>query len=298
MSLFSGRFGRRAAMAQTMQAQATQSAIDALLREAQTTARADLVQGRDSALAAVDAGEPRSLAALGEGYDTARADLAGARERFEPWADTGRRGFALYADSAGANGAEGADRATAAFRAGPGYRFAVDQSTDAVARRASALGALGSGNTMAEISDRAGHMADQEFDRWQGRLSDIGRTGYAATGAQAGIDADMARTAAAHGTARAGVIGDNATRRAELWRGGGTSLAGLGTSMAGIGAGALGDTGRSMIAAIQRGQEAGQQARTNTLNLGLGIMNSLATLGGAALGGRSPGGARPAAGAA
>lgn len=280
MSLFSGSSGRRAAMAAAGQAQATQSQIDALLREAQATGRADLTQGRDSALSAVDAGEPRSLAALGEGYDTARGDLTTARERFQPFADTGRRGFELYADSAGANGAEGAGRATAAFRAGPGYRFAVDEASDAVARRASALGALGSGNTMAEISDRAGHMADQEFGRWQDRLSDIGRTGYAATGAQAGIDADMARTATAFGSARAGLIGENAGRRAEIHRGGGTSLAGLGTSLAGIGAGALSSTGRSLIDAIQAGQDAGDRARTNTLNLGLGIANSLASLGG------------------
>lgn len=147
----------------------------------------------------IDDAEPRTLGELSQGYDNARG-------RLQPYADDGRRGWERYLDASGVNGNVGNDKAVANFRASPGYQYRVNQATDQVARRASALGTLGSGNTQAAIATRAGNEADQEYGTYVDRLRDIGRVGYDASGRIAGFDA-------AEGVGRAGVIDTNAARR-------------------------------------------------------------------------------------
>ncbi|WP_262268617.1 hypothetical protein [Microvirga yunnanensis] len=152
----------------------------------------------------------------------------------------------------------------AAFRAGPGYQYQVDQATDAVARKASALGMLGSGNTAAAISDRAGHMADQEYDRYLGRLDGLNRLGYDATGRQAGVLSDRADLFTGRGRDRASVYGD-ATR--------------LGVSTAQ-------HTADGAVSALHGGMMAGQNAAANRFGA---IMGGL-QLGSKLLGGAAGGG--------
>jgi hypothetical protein len=130
----------------------------------------------------------RSLKELDRNYDKARDSYGTGIDRFQPFADTGLKALEQYSDAVGMNGAEGHDRAVASFRAGPGYEWQVDQATDAVARKASSLGALGSGNTMAAITDRASNLADQEYDGYLSNLKGLTDLGYSATGAQAGLD--------------------------------------------------------------------------------------------------------------
>jgi hypothetical protein len=102
-------------------------------------------------------------------------------------------GTGLYLDSLGVNGAQGNARATGAFQAGPGYRYAVDQSLDGVARKAAALGMGGpQGNTLAALSDRAGNMANQEYGNWQTRLGGLIAPEFQATAGQTGALAGQA----------------------------------------------------------------------------------------------------------
>jgi hypothetical protein len=207
----------------------------------------------------IKSGEDRSLSALRTGFNTAGADIQRATGRFDPYVTTGLAALGGYTDAIGMNGAEGNDRAVAAFRAGPGYEWAVDQATDAVARKAGAIGALGSGNTMAAISDRAGHMADQEFDDYLDRLNGVVGLGYNATTAQAGLDQDLANLRMQYGRDRAGTIG----------------------SFTGMGVNARQGTAGNIAEARTGGLMAGQNAAANRWNMGM----SLAGLGADFLGG-------------
>ena len=61
--------------------------------------------------------------------------------------------------------------AQSAFRASPGYQFSVDQSLDALDRRAASRGMLDSGNTNLDTIDYVTGRADQEFGNWLTNLT-------------------------------------------------------------------------------------------------------------------------------
>jgi hypothetical protein len=147
----------------------------------------------------IDEAEPRTLAELSKGYDS-------ARERYQPYAEDGYKGWTGYLDAAGVNGPNAAGRAEQNFRESPGYKYRVSQALDGVARKAAAVGSSASGNTLVALQKRAGDEADQEFGTYVDRLRDIGRVGYDASGKMAGFDA-------AEGVGRAGVIDTNAARK-------------------------------------------------------------------------------------
>jgi len=78
----------------------------------------------------------------------------------------------------GLNGAAGNDAATAAFRSSPGYDFKVNQSLDALDRRAASRGLLGSGNNTLDTLNVVHGLADQDYNNW---LTGLGQ--YATLGA-------------------------------------------------------------------------------------------------------------------
>lgn len=235
-SIFSGRAGRLASIAEGMRLQETQEQVDQRIAS----------------------GKKSALTALKGGYSSANKDYDAAIDLYDPFVSAGRKAWDQYSDASGVNGQEGHDRAVANFRAGPGYEWQVDEATDAVARKASALGALGSGNTMAAITDRASHLADQEYDDYLSRLDNIGKTGFAATGAQAGLTQGKGDLDAQYGRDRAGVYGD-ATR---------------------LGVATLSDTGRAIAGSLKDGMLAGQEAAGNRFG---------ALVGGLTLAGRAVG---------
>lgn len=194
-----------------------------------------------------------SLADLGRGVEQALPHYQGAIDRYEPWATQGLAGFSLYGDSLGLNGSDGNARATAAFEASPGFKWQVDQQTDAVARKNAALGMLGSGNTQVAIQDRANQLAKQEYGGWQNNLQNLGQMGLQATGQQANLD-----------------------------RGIGDLYAGLGQNQAGLRMGAantiVGNNTNFMNNLSQLGQgaaKAGQDALANNLNFGVNAASTL-----------------------
>lgn len=209
-----------------------------LLLDNQTTGTSTLTTGRDSALGA----------------------LGTAAGYYAPLAAKYGTGTNLYLDSLGVNGADGNARATGAFKAGPGYQWAVDQSLEGINRKANAGGGLAGGNTLAALSDRAGNMASQEYGSWQDRLAGLISPEMAATSGQAGATAaqapvytNTANSIANLGTNTAtGVAGQN-TQEANasmaasgnLWNfglQGATALATGGTSLLG-GLGGVGSGG-------------------------------------------------------
>lgn len=121
------------------------------------------------------------------------------------WSGRATQSRGDYRDALGLNGAEASGKVLANFQAGPGYQYQVNQATDALARKASALGMAGSGNTMAAISDRAGQMANGEFGNWLTRLGGLDQmdSGIAASMSQG----DANRAATLRGQAAAGLSG-------------------------------------------------------------------------------------------
>jgi hypothetical protein len=132
-----------------------------------------------------------SMGQINTGFDQASTNFNQAAAGFDAFGNQFKPGAQIYLDSLGVNGAEGNARAVDSFRAGPGYRFAVDQALDGVNRHAAATGMTASGNTLAALNDRAVGMANQEYGNWQTRLGTLpqlqlaGLTG--AAGARTGL---------------------------------------------------------------------------------------------------------------
>ena len=148
----------------------------------------------------LDTALPKSEAALG----SSKATLAGLGTKYGA-------GSSLYLDALGANGPEGATRATGAFQAGPGYQWNVDQALDQTSRAGAASGMLMGGNTLTALQDRAGNLANQEYGNWLNNLrATISPEVQATTGA-AGTDAALAGLYQTDAGNRVG-IGQTATR--------------------------------------------------------------------------------------
>lgn len=149
---------------------------------------------------ALDEAQSNSLSSLGKGYGQARDDATKyytqASDRLNNWSEKGSSALDAYYNSLGLGGQEGYDSTVATYRESPGYKYAVEQATDSVARKASSLGALGSGNTMQAISDRAQNMADQEYSSWQNQLKGLSDSGQSAATTQGNYDASLGNTLA------------------------------------------------------------------------------------------------------
>lgn len=217
----------------------------------------------------LDQAKTGSLAALGQARGDLNTQYGGAIDRLNPWADAGKGALGMYQNSLGLNGANGNAAAVAAFQANPGYQWQVDQATDAVARKASALGALGSGNTAAAISDRAQNMANAEYGGWQDRLNGLSNTGLTAANAQSGYQSQL-------GNSLAGL---------------GQYEAGLGAQYAGLGVNNLWQGTNSGLGAVQNAQTQAannvasrNSLTTNIIGSGLGLLG-MGMGGGQTLGG-------------
>jgi hypothetical protein len=276
-------------------------------------ARGNLGQGYGAASGAINTGAGSALGYLDAGTQGALGELAQARSdltanggAFRPLAELGTRfaqGSQLYADALGLNGAAGNARAQAAFTAGPGYRYQLDQGLDAVNRAANARGRLNSGNTDVDALKFGQGLANQSWQQWLGSLSpynqlDLSATSGAATG-NAGINqavANLGVTGAnllnGAGQAKANVATGQGHTLADLARNYYSGLAGLDT---GEGSALAGNTtnaanainSAAMSIAPKIGQtfvDAANADLTGSKNLwGLGMQ--LANLGAGALGG-------------
>lgn len=246
-SPFSGRAGRNSAIWAAGYLEREQQKIDDLIKS-----------GTGQAVTSIDQGQGQAFKSLKSGYDKGIQGYKYAQDLYDPYADTGLAAFKQYADASGVNGQAGYDAAAGSFRASPGYQYAVDQATDGVARKASALGALGSGNTMAAISDRAGHMADQEYDQYLSRLNGIAGVGYNATTAQAGLQKGIGDLRVGYGKDRATIFDNNATERSNIY-----------THGLDLGVNSLGNTAQMIAGIGQKGMMAGQEAAATRLNFGM-----------------------------
>jgi len=205
---------------------------------------------------------------LQQGQTDALGALTTAGGYYAPLSQKYGAGTGLYLDSLGVNGPEGNTRATGAFQAGPGYRYAVDESLDGIARSSAARGGDVGGNTLAALSDRAGNMANQEYGNWQTKLSGLINPELSAVGGQAGAEAAKAPVYTNTANSIVGLdqnttngINSQNTQAANAQMAGSGNLWGLGLNLAKLGVGAA-TGGTSLLG----GFGGGGQTMTNPYN--------------------------------
>lgn len=145
---------------------------------------------------------------LDKGYGTATGALETGLGYFAPYADRFNAGSQLRADALGINGAEGNQRATAAFTAGPGYQFQLDQGLQALNRRRAAGGSLNSGNADADTLAYSQGLANQTYNNWLGQFANYDSLGLQTAGQQAGIQGGLANLATSDAAQRGQILSD------------------------------------------------------------------------------------------
>ena len=159
---------------------------NAALNTGATNATGAINQGYGSGVGALTSYGGQAQSQLASGVGNAVGTVQGSNAAYQPYQASGGVANAMLANSEGLNGAAGNAAATAAFQAGPGYQWQVDQATDAAARKAASLGMAGSGNTLSAITQLGSNLANQEYGNWQSGLSGLGTQGLTANNAVSG----------------------------------------------------------------------------------------------------------------
>lgn len=222
--------------------------------------------------AALNAAKIADTATINSGRDLSLGALDQAGGYYAPLSAKYGKASDLGLDALGVNGAAGNDRATGAFRASPGYQYAVDQSLEGIKRNLNSTGALAGGNTLAALSDRAGNMADQEFNNWRTNLGGYVSPELAATGGQAGYTAAKAPVYTGAANNIVGIdqntvkgVNDQTTQAANAQMAGSGNLWNLGLNAAKLGVGAL-TGGTSLLGGL--GGSAGSGASLGSMQIG------------------------------
>lgn len=164
----------------------------------------DIFSSSDGKEAAANAAAARN-SGLNKGFDQASGyfnkGLEGATEKygeaknlFDTWYNSGAAAETARANALGLNGQEGRDAAVSAFQTSPGYEFALESGLDAIDRRASARGMLGSGNTNADSITFSQGVANQEWQNYLNNLGVVSGSGQTAAGQQASQLDQLANT--------------------------------------------------------------------------------------------------------
>lgn len=211
------------------------------------TAGADaLTTGANNAIDTLGTrGQGTALSALGQGYGQARNDLTAGYVGAQPalaklgsayghMVQGGQGAFDRYLDAAGANGAEGNARATAAFRAGPGYEFALNQGLEAIQRSAASRGMSAGGNTTADMLKFATGLADQSYQNYVSNLQNgAGFYNTGLSGQAQGLGAQIGASIG-QGTALAQLGQASGRDQANLYGTAANVQSGLGTGVANL----------------------------------------------------------------
>lgn len=129
---------------------------------------------------------------LDKGLGDATTTYERAASPFEGFINSGTAANTAYSDALGLNGDEGYARSLDTFRAQPGYQFQLDEANEAIKRNAAATGMLGSGNTLAAISERTRSLADGQFQTYLDNLFRGSQSGQTAAAGQAGVLSNLA----------------------------------------------------------------------------------------------------------
>lgn len=130
----------------------------------------DAKQAAADKIAGLDMGYKQASDLYGQGRDALTTNYAAGLKPYQTLFDQAQGGINAYGDATGANGQAGFDRATANFRADPGYQFQFDQGLQAIDRGAAAKGMVTSGNTLNAEQKFGTGLADQSYGNYVTRL--------------------------------------------------------------------------------------------------------------------------------
>ena len=215
-SPFSGSAGRKAAMWTADYLGGVEKNVGGIYDKGLSGSLGALGQARD----ALGTGLGNQVSSINAGADSALGRLGQIPGMYQPIADTGRQANTAYADFLGLNGigaASAQDDALRAFRDATGYRDIVDSATDATARKMSALGMLGSGNTLDAIARIGTQEANKSGQQYLGNLGTLADRGMQANAGIANALTGMAGIDMSRGGALSGVYGQNAAANAGLY---------------------------------------------------------------------------------
>ncbi len=207
-------------------------------------------QAMGANMARLDALKTEGMGYLTAGKEGALGSLDAAGNFYDPLATKYGAGTNTYLDSLGINGPEGNARATGAFQAGPGYDFKVNQSLDALDRRAASRGLLASGNNTIDTLSTVHGIANQEYGGWQDRLAGLISPELTATAGQATAEAAKAPIYTNDALARVGLASNVAgglnsqqTQGANAAMGASSNAINFGMNLAKLGTNMLGGMG-------------------------------------------------------
>jgi hypothetical protein len=275
-SPFSGSAGRKAAMWTAGYLQQLQPQILDQLQQGKTEA-AGYLTGPGGASEAITGGYGQALQALQQNYGNAAGAYGQAGAMEAPVQERNLAGYDMLGNALGLGGAEGNAAAQAAFQAGPGYQWQVDQATKAADRRAASLGLLTSGNAQEATTNLASNLANQEYGKWVTNLQPFQGASNNLAQSQAQILQNLGNLYGQQGNVTANTYGQQAQALGALYgqeaqnamttgESGANAIAGIGSQIANVG---------------MQGMNAGQQAAQNRMS---------ATMGGLQLGGQLLGG--------
>lgn len=187
-----------------------------------------LTGGTTQAADALGAGQTGGLADLQSGVNNAVSAYNPLAEAAGTYGGRATQASDMSADALGLNGPEGVARATAAFQAGPGYQFGLNQGLESIARNANAGGMVASGNQLRESQTFGQGLANQEFDKWKAGL--MGRESLYAPlerGALGDVASGRGGAYLTGGTGAAGIRTGTAGRLSDLYSGTGKGVAGV-----------------------------------------------------------------------
>lgn len=163
------------------------------LAKSSTAARAEMNQGFDQQLAALNSGYSGATGALNTGYDRARTDLTGAygnaenaintqldysKELLDPYITSGNKAQNRYDTALGLNGQGAATDFYSEYAAADPYRqLNEDMANQALLRLANANGQSGSGRTALAVSRANLERGSTDLNAYLDRLAGQGQRG-------------------------------------------------------------------------------------------------------------------------
>jgi hypothetical protein len=166
-------------------------------------------------IAAAQGYQGQALPALQQGYQTGTTALNQGIGAYNPLVQLGAQYSSVAPTLTGALGVGTPDQVAAAqsaFKADPGYQFALDQQLQAVQRGMAGGGMNASGNLLDALQKNAAGYASQDYQNWIKNLAGVGQMGLGATQAgaagQAGGYTNLASLANEYAQNQANVYGN------------------------------------------------------------------------------------------
>lgn len=193
----------------------------------------------------------RNMKRINDGYESAD-NFAGqgyqaSTGRLQPFMDTSRRGYDLYADSYGVNGNDARQRAFGTFASDPFNAHSGEVTGNAlrgIMRTAASRGMGNSGATQLAMSRAGLEAQDRRVADWRQGLGGMGNQAVGLAGTMAGLDQNYYGGMADRAVGRANALNGtdaNATMAANNARSAGVNnLLGIFGNVAGLGMQAMG----------------------------------------------------------